>query len=52
MNILITGIGGFVGQNLSIFLLNKGHTIYGLDRKIKTQEYSNLELFINQASYI
>ena len=32
MNILITGIHGFVGQNLMPYLEAKGHTIYGLGR--------------------
>ena len=32
MNILITGIHGFVGQNLVPYLEAKGHTIYGLGR--------------------
>ena len=32
MNILITGIHGFVGKNLVPYLEAKGHTIYGLGR--------------------
>ena len=32
MNILITGIHGFVGHNLVPYLEAKGHTIYGLGR--------------------
>jgi len=31
MNILITGIAGFFGQNLSRVLLAQGHTVYGVD---------------------
>ncbi len=31
MNILITGVAGFIGSNLSRALIKKGHTIYGID---------------------
>jgi len=31
MNILITGIAGFFGQNLSRVLIADGHTVYGID---------------------
>ena len=31
MNILITGAAGFIGYNLSNFLLKKKHKVYGID---------------------
>lgn len=31
MNILITGVAGFIGSNLAKALLAKGHTVYGVD---------------------
>ena len=31
MRILITGVAGFIGFHLSKNLLDKGHTIYGID---------------------
>ena len=31
MKILITGVAGFIGFHLSKNLLDKGHTIYGID---------------------
>ena len=31
MNFLITGAAGFIGYHISIFLLKKKFTIYGLD---------------------
>ncbi len=31
MNILVTGAAGFIGFSLSKYLLEKGHTVYGLD---------------------
>jgi nucleoside-diphosphate-sugar epimerase len=30
-NILITGVAGFIGSNLAEFLLDKGHTVVGID---------------------
>ena len=36
MQILITGSSGQVGTNLSLALLEKGHTILGLDRRPNT----------------
>jgi nucleoside-diphosphate-sugar epimerase len=32
MNILVTGISGFVGRNLAPYLKKHGHTVYGLGR--------------------
>ena len=53
MNILITGIHGFVGSNL-VMALKKHHTLYGLDivtpKKegiVKTFLWSELEVFCN-----
>ena len=31
MNILITGVAGFIGSNLAEYLLKKGHKIVGID---------------------
>ena len=31
MNILITGVAGFIGFNLAKYLLNKKYKIYGID---------------------
>ncbi|MCH8902365.1 MAG: NAD-dependent epimerase/dehydratase family protein [Bacteroidetes bacterium] len=31
MNILITGVAGFIGSNLAKSLVNDGHTLYGID---------------------
>ena len=31
MKILITGVTGFIGTNTALNLLQKNHTIYGLD---------------------
>jgi len=58
MNILLTGVAGYIGSNAAEFLLANGHTVYGLDifddyypRKIKEfnissfREHSNFTLF-------
>lgn len=37
MNILITGIHGFVGSNL-VVALNEGHALYGLDTVASEKE--------------
>lgn len=31
MNILITGVAGFIGSNLADYLINKGHKVIGID---------------------
>ncbi len=31
MNILITGVAGFIGAALSLRLLNEGHRVWGID---------------------
>ena len=31
MNILLTGVAGYIGSNAAEFLLANGHTVYGLD---------------------
>ena len=33
-NILITGVGGFIGSNLARTLLNEGHAVFGVDNLI------------------
>jgi nucleoside-diphosphate-sugar epimerase len=42
MNILITGVAGFLGTNLSKYLLNQGHTVIGVDNFLTgTRENTN-----------
>ena len=31
MNILITGVAGFIGSKLSSYLLKNNHNVYGVD---------------------
>ncbi len=31
MNVLITGVNGFIGKNLSLYLLSKGYSLFGFD---------------------
>jgi GDP-4-dehydro-6-deoxy-D-mannose reductase len=38
MNVLITGITGFLGPHLAIQLINKGHNVYGLLRGTRGSE--------------
>lgn len=45
MNVLITGIHGFVGQNLMPYLKNKGYNVYGLGRH---GEYTWEDLYKDQ----
>ena len=33
MNILLTGVTGFIGKNLSVKLLDDNHSVYALVRK-------------------
>jgi len=44
MNILITGINGFVGTHLTALLLSKGHGVYGIDRRNNHTERLALSL--------
>jgi GDP-4-dehydro-6-deoxy-D-mannose reductase len=36
MNILLTGVNGFMGQKLSIYLLSQGYSVFGFDLTKKT----------------
>lgn len=49
MKILITGCLGFVGTNLVLHLLKKGHTVLGIDSRFKREGSSqNLELTLKK----
>ena len=53
MNILITGVAGFIGYNLSSFLLKKKHRVYGIDNfdnyySIEIKKKRTLELRKNK----
>ena len=46
MKVVITGVLGFVGVNLSVFLLKKGYEVIGIDNKFKDLgSYNNQQLF-------
>lgn len=45
MNVLITGVNGFVGQNLAPYLRQKGHKVYGLGRN---GDYTWKDVELNQ----
>lgn len=46
MKVVITGVLGFVGVNLSVFLLKKGYEVLGIDNKFKNLgSYNNQKLF-------
>lgn len=46
MKVVITGVLGFVGVNLSVFLLKKGFEVIGIDNKFKDLgSYNNQQLF-------
>ena len=54
MKILITGVTGFIGTNTALNLLQKNHTIYGLDNfdkfnsiQLKKFRLSKLKKFKN-----
>ena len=34
MNVLITGVAGFMGSHLADALISKGHNVYGIDNLI------------------
>ena len=37
MNVLVTGCAGFVGSHLTEHLVNRGHTVYGIDNLLTGQ---------------
>ena len=58
MNFLITGAAGFIGYHISIFLLKKKFTIYGLDDlnsyydvQLKKDRLKRLEKYKNFSFY-
>jgi nucleoside-diphosphate-sugar epimerase len=46
MNILVTGGSGFIGSNLSDYLVNKGHSVSVIDN-LSTGYISNLSSMID-----
>src|SRR6056297_2918502 len=44
MKILITGVAGFIGSNLTKALLNNGHSVYGIDN-LSYGNLTNIESF-------
>ncbi|MDY6801456.1 MAG: NAD-dependent epimerase/dehydratase family protein [Bacteroidota bacterium] len=44
MKILITGVAGFIGSNLTNALLNNGHSVYGIDN-LSYGKLTNIEPF-------
>lgn len=50
MNILITGVAGFIGSNLAARLLREGHTIWGLDN-FSYGNYNNIRPLIRHAKF-
>ena len=44
MNILITGVAGFIGSKLAIQLLSEGHSVYGIDN-LNSYYSVNLKLY-------
>ena len=48
MKVLVTGCAGFVGSHLTEHLVNKGHTVYGIDNLLTGQEKNvgNIHRFI------
>ncbi len=50
MKILITGGTGFIGTNLTKFLLNQGHEVYSLDN-LYSSKIENIKEFENNKNY-
>lgn len=48
MKVLVTGCAGFVGSHLTEHLVNRGHTVYGIDNLLTGQEKNigNIHRFI------
>lgn len=56
MKILVTGAAGFIGSNLCEYLLNRDHTVIGIDNfndyySPKVKEY-NIQLFADNPNFI
>ncbi len=43
MNIFITGASGFIGKNLVVKLVNKGHNVIALTRRYKKNDFVNAD---------
>lgn len=50
MNILITGVAGFVGSHLADLLLEKGHTVWGIDNLV-TGRLENIKHQMNNPNF-
>jgi len=50
MNILIAGVGGFIGSNLCNHFLEKGHSVWGVDN-FSTGSRSNLDNFTDNKNF-
>jgi nucleoside-diphosphate-sugar epimerase len=48
MNVLVTGLTGFIGSRLAAKLVSEGHTVYGLVRHTSERELSRLKSVISQ----
>jgi UDP-glucose 4-epimerase len=48
MNVLVTGVTGFIGSRLAARLVSEGHTVYGLARHTSERELSRLKGVISQ----
>ncbi len=48
MNVLVTGVTGFVGSRLATRLVSEGHTVFGLVRHTSERELSRLKGIISQ----
>lgn len=48
---LITGISGMDGSHLADFLLSKGYTVYGLERRTSTKNRKNIQHLLNNENF-
>jgi len=52
MNILITGVTGFIGSNLAIKLIEEGYNVYGLVRHTAVREMESLKPVLDKIRFI